>query len=217
MTQPASAPRKFAFDTEFDAGGGIASQPPVTKRYFTLDEVERMTAKAAAEAEARTLASVQGRTADALGDIARQIHAAMGALARVAHEHREGSAELALACGRTIAGAALEQFPQAPAAAALEALARELDAAPRLLVRVAPDLVEGVQQALEDTAAQVGFVGHIRCQADAAMPPAAFTFDWGDGRAAFDPVAASSRVAEALSAALAAEGLHGDAIHPTEA
>jgi flagellar assembly protein FliH len=42
------------------------------------------------------------------------------------------------------------------------------------------------------------------------MPKAAFVFDWGDGRAAFDPVAASERVGEALAAALAAEGLHAE-------
>ena len=45
---------------------------------------------------------------------------------------------------------------------------------------------------------------------DPAMAAAAFVFDWGDGRAAFDPAAAAERVAEALNAALAAEGLHAE-------
>ena len=39
---------------------------------------------------------------------------------------------------------------------------------------------------------------------------AAFLFDWGEGRAAFDPAAAAGRVAAALEAALAAEGLHAE-------
>jgi flagellar assembly protein FliH len=50
---------------------------------------------------------------------------------------------------------------------------------------------------------------------DPALPRAAFTFDWGDGRAAFDPQAAAARVAAALETALAAEGLHADPHVPT--
>ena len=48
----------------------------------------------------------------------------------------------------------------------------------------------------------------------AALPMAAFVLDWGDGRAAFDPEQAAARVAEALSTALAAEGLHAEPLIP---
>jgi len=44
------------------------------------------------------------------------------------------------------------------------------------------------------------------------MARAAFVFDWGDGRAVYDPEAAIARITDALNAALAAEGLHGDPI-----
>jgi flagellar assembly protein FliH len=217
MTQPlAPQPRKFAFDTEFGAGGDVASAPATMKRFYNADEVERLTQAAAAEAEARTLAAIEGRSAQALEDIAHQVRRALGVLAHVAHEHREGAAELARACGQTIADAALAQFPEAPAAAALEALARELDSAPRLVVRVAPDLIERLQAALEETAVQVGFTGALRCIADPAAPPAAFAFDWGDGKATFNPADAAERVREALNAALAAEGLHAEPLKPVE-
>jgi flagellar assembly protein FliH len=94
----------------------------------------------------------------------------------VAHEHREGSALLALACGRAIADAALDQFPEAPAQAALVALAREVEASPKLTVRVAAHLVERTQAALEQTAQAIGFPGQIVARADAApagrrLPP----------------------------------------------
>ena len=49
-------------------------------------------------------------------------------------------------------------------------------------------------------------------KADPSLPPAAFSFDWGEGRAAFDPAAASARVEAALETALAAEGLHAEPI-----
>ena len=117
--------RKFAFDTEFDAGGGVAFQPPRPKRSFTPDEVEQIRAQAYAEGQQAGLSSVQADQARALAQIAGVCSQALPKLAEVAHEHRETSARLALACGRAIADAALERFPEAPVKAAIEALAAE--------------------------------------------------------------------------------------------
>ena len=86
---------------------------------------------------------------------------ALGALVKVAHEHRTACAELALASARAIAGAALERFPEAPAQAALAALTREIEATPRLLARAAPEQVERLQAALDETARACGFPGQI--------------------------------------------------------
>ena len=207
--------RRFGFDTEF-GDDGDAPQPAAMKRFFSLEDVEHLTRKAAEETRAHTLATLEGRSADALEQIAQVTRAALDSLSQSAHEYRAGAAILALACGRTIAGAAFDLFPQAPAAAALESLARELESAPRLTVRVPADVLEAVQAALNETAQAVGYAGHIRCIADPALPAAAFSFDWGDGRASFDPVQASQRVGEALTAALAAEGLHGEALSTSE-
>ena len=213
---PLASHRKFAFDTEFDDFGDVASAPAPVRRFYSPEEVEHLIQQAGTEAEARAHASIQGRTSQALDAISLCVRAALGSLAEAAHEHRVGAAELALACGRTIAGAAFEQCPQAPAAAALESLARELESAPRLTVRAPADVLEAVQTALDATAQAVGYPGQIRCIADPSLPPAAFSFDWGDGRAAFDPVQASARVGDALAAALAAEGLHGEALSSPE-
>jgi len=202
--------RKFSFDTVFDDRGGVAYTAPRVKKSFTPEEVEAAKAQAFAEGERSAVARAEQEAAHALAEVAHAVQQAFGTLAQVAHEHREGSAMLALACGRKIADAALAHFPEAPIAAALEALAREVEAQPRIFVRVSPELEERTQQALENVAAQIGFQGQIVARADGAMAPAAFTFDWGDGRAAFDPDGAAQRVAEALEAAIAAEGLHAE-------
>lgn len=212
MTEPAHKP--FAFDTVFDEAGAVAYQAPPRKRLFTSDEVEQIRAAAFAEGERSAVAQAEAQAADALADIARGARSALTALAAVAHEHRTGSAELALAAARRIADAALSRFPDAPVSAALEALAREIEAQPRLVVRVAAGLEGRVQDALDQTAAAIGFPGRITARADAALPPAAFVLDWGDGKAAFDPLAAAERVAVALDAALAAEGLHAEPLIP---
>lgn len=206
--------RKFAFDTEFDAGGDVAFAPPRAKCSYTPQEVEEVRQAARAEGERAALSSLAAQQAAALADIARACGQALPKLAAVAHEHRAGAAALALACGRAIAGAALDRFPGAQVQAALQTLAREVEAAPRLIVSAAPQLAAGLQEALAPTVRNLGFAGALQVRADGAMGPHAFTLDFGDGSAAFDPATAAQRVAQALEAALAAEGLHAEPLIP---
>ncbi len=215
MTSPLTQPQRFSFDTAFDEDGGIAYQPPRPKRSFTPEELEAARAEAYAEGERSAIAQAEGVAADALQQIAAASRQALGALAAVAHEHRTGSADLALACAGKIADAALARFPEAAVSAALTALAREVEAHPKLLIRTAPELVERIQATLDETAVAIGFPGQIVVRGD-ALTPAAFVIDWGDGRAAFDPAAAQARVAEALATALAADGLHAEPLIPSE-
>lgn len=209
-----SSHTRFGFDTVFDDAGAVAFQPPPRRRVWTAEEIEQIRATAFAEGERSAVARAEAAAADALADVARAARAALSALAGVAHEHRVGSAELALAAARRIADAALERFPEAPVAAALQALAREIEAQPRLIVRVADGLEARSQATLNQTAEAIGFPGQILVRTDPAAPPAGFVLDWGDGKAAFDPAAAAERVAAALEAALAAEGLHAEPLIP---
>ena len=208
--------RKFTFDTEFD--GTKPASNNAYKRLFTSDEVEAMGAKARAEGEAAAMLSIEAQTAQALTDLAGAARAALPTLAAAAHQHRVGAAELALACARQIADAACERFPQAPLQAALAALAREVESTPRLTLRAPAALLERLQAALTETAEAIGYPGQILARADPGLPPAAFVLDWGDGSASFDPADAAQRVSEALEGALAAEGLHAEALpDPTHA
>jgi flagellar assembly protein FliH len=205
-------PRKFTFDTHFDtpkpAGDGGY------KRLYTSDEVETLLAKAKADAEAEADARIEAETQRALAELAEAAKAALPTLAAAAHEHRVGAAELALACARQIADAASERFPEAPLQAALAALAREVEATPKLVLRAQPDLVERLQTALTATAEAIGYGGQIVARPDPTLPLAAFVLEWGDGSAAFDPADTARRVAEALEGALAAEGVHAEALNP---
>lgn len=207
MTQ--QSPRKFAFDTVFDGAGEIAEAPVRPKRLFPYEEVEQIRAAAFAEGERAALAGMQALQAQALASIADSCREALPVLAHVAHEHRTGSASLALACAQAIADAALDLFPQAPLKAALESLAREIETAPRLLVTCPPELAEGAEAALAETAQAIGYPGQIQVRPNMSLD-AGFTLDFGDGAASFDPAAAAERVAAALTAALAAEGLHAE-------
>ena len=208
MTPPL---KKFAFDTVFDDLGAIAHQSPRPKRTYTPEEVEAIRAAAYAEGQGTAVVQAEQAAAIALRQVAAALNTALQGLAHIAHSHKAHCAELSLACGRTIAGAALDNFPDAPAAAALQTLIREVESAPRLIVRTGARDPDRLRNALEQVAANAGLTGQITVKAEPGMARAAFVFDWGDGKAVYDPVAAADRVAEALHGALAAEGLHGEA------
>jgi flagellar assembly protein FliH len=203
-----ASPRRFTFDTVFEGGRGGTGY----RRLYTTEEVEQRAAAARAEGEAAALQRAEAQTAKALAELAAAAKAALPALAAAAHEHRAGAAELALACARQIADAACELFPEAPLQAALVALAREVEAAPRLVLKAPVELIDALQAALAETAEAIGYPGQIVARADPSLPRAAFVLDWGDGSAAFEPASAAARVAEALEGALAAEGLHAEAL-----
>ncbi len=208
------APQKFLIQTVFDGDGDvIAAAPPPRKRTFTPEEVEQIRVQAFAEGESSALARAEDDKAAAIAALAGAADAALSALANTAHAHKEGVAALALATAEVIAAGALEAFPNAPVQAALDTLGREIETAPRLTLRAAaitPELEASVAQ----IAQAIGFSGRLVLKPAAEMRAGAFALDWGDGQAAFDPNETAARVAQALHEALAAEGLHGEALTP---
>jgi flagellar assembly protein FliH len=205
-----AALQKFTFDTEFDDAGAIAREAVRPKRMYSPEEVEAVRQKAFTEGERSAVAKAEAAAAAALRETAEAVTGALATLAEVAHAHKEGCAQLSLTAARAIADAALDAFPDAPAAAALQTLIQEVESAPRLIVRTSAADPDRLRKVLEEVAANAGFTGQVTIKIDSGMTRAAFTFDWGDGKAAFDPDAAAARVVEAVSSALAAEGLHGD-------
>jgi flagellar assembly protein FliH len=209
--QPLSTP--FAFDTEFDAAGGvtpgIAFRP--LKRAYGPSEVEALVAQARLEARTAALSEIESIQAMALSAIGQALTTAVPALAQVARAHREQSAELALTAARVVAAAALDRFPAGPLQAALEALGQEIDASPRLVVRTG-DLDEATHARIEQLCADAGFSGVVAFRNEPGMAAAAFQLEWADGRAAFDPDDAFVRMAEALKSALATEAGHAETL-----
>lgn len=194
----------FAFDTEFDGAGAIVSTTSFrpAKRAYLPAEVEALIAQARTQAREQALAEADSVRAMALAAIGEAVGRAAPALIRSAQANREQAAVLALAVARALAAAALERLPHAPLQAALEQLGQELDASPRLVVR-ASDLDDAGRADIETLCADAGFRGLVAFRDEPAMAKAAFTLEWSDGRAEFDPEEAAGRIAQALTYALA--------------
>ena len=214
MTQPLSTP--FAFDTEFDAAGAVvnasAAFRPI-KRAYGPAEVDALVAQARLDARNEALAEIDSIQTMALSAIGQALTTAVPVLTQVARSHREQAAELALAAARVVAASALDRFPEAPVQAALEALAQEIDASPRLVIRTG-DLAETTHARIQQLCADAGFSGVVAFRAEPGMAPAAFQLEWADGRAAFDPDEAFARIRDALQSALAAEAGHAENLTP---
>ncbi len=205
MTALVSTP--FRFDTVFDG----FSDPARRKAAYSPSEVEAIRAEAYAEGQSSAALRAEQDTAAAMGEIARCARLTLAGMSEAVHRHRSDSARLAMAAGRAIAGAALDRFPEAPLTEALTTLARELESEPRILVRAVAHDPAGLEKTLREAAARAGLEGRIIFQPLTDGSPAAFSFDWGGGKAEFDPQAAAARVAEALETALAVEGHHAEA------
>ena len=208
-----SAARPFAFDTDFGGSGPvIAVAETRRKRVYLAEEVDALQAEAFARGEAGATARAAEVEAQAIAELARSVEAGLSVLSRIAHDHKSASADIALKAAAIIAGGALERFPEAPIRAAIEALTREIDCQPRLVVR-SPG-TDSVREAVQSAAARSGFAGQLAFR-DEPGAPASFVLEWPDGRAAFDPAAVQARIAEAFAATLAAEGLHGEPLTPS--
>lgn len=209
MTHAPQSARPFAFDTEFDATGQVvvASAWRPTKRTYSPDEVDALVQEARAQIRAEIEAQVQAQQAQALEAIADVLTSAGPRLSQTLQAHREQSVELALVMARQLAGAALNHLPSGMLETALEALAQEIEASPRLQVR-ACGLDPAAQERVRHLATDVGFMGQVSFREDATLPPAAFELEWSDGRAAFDLDEAADRLREALTSQLAADAGH---------
>ena len=209
MTQP----RPFAFDHDF--GDQERRSPDRRKRVYLADEVDAIRASAHTEGEGSASVRAKQTEAQALTEIADACRQALTTLADVARDHRREAAELALVAARKIAGGALSRFPEAPIQAALDALGREIESQPRLVIRVG-DPSEALRAAVEGALADAGFAGQIAFRADSeAGSAAAFVIEWSDGRAAFDPSEVALRIGQSLETALAADGAHGESSIPS--
>ncbi len=206
--------RPYAFDTEFDAGGVVVHPSAFRpmKRAYAPAEVDLLVAEARLEAREAALAEVESIQAMALSAIGQALASSAPAMAHAVQTHREQSAELALTAARVVAASALDRFPAAPIQAAIEALAQEIDASPRLVIRTG-DLDDANRARLQQLCADAGFSGVVAFREDVALPAAAFQLEWTDGRAAFDPAEAFARIADALSSALASEAGHAETLN----
>lgn len=206
MTEAATH-KKFEFGTVFGGDGGVLAQPKREKRFYTPEEVEDIRAQAYAEGENSAQARAQLAQADAVQALADSAQLGLNGLTQAIFAHKQASVQLALVCAQKIAAEALDRFPEAPVAAALEALGQEIEKATRLVL-LTRNADEALKAAAMEASQLSGFAGAIQFRDTPGMAKGAFEVVWSDGRASFDPQQVFDVLGHSLKEALEAEQYH---------
>lgn len=197
------AARKYAFDVEFAPDGTILQDNSAGVRRFDSDEVEAERQRAYESGKVDAVALAERATAAALKDLAMAASAALQTLDAEQKAIRRDAALLALAAARKIADAALTQFGEERALAAIEQAMDTLRHGPRLLVRVPQDAAERLKPMIEAMAEEHHYAGKIVVRGEAGLAAGAVAIDWTDGVVRLDPAEIADRIDTLIAATLA--------------
>jgi flagellar assembly protein FliH len=179
---------KFLFETRFEAGAPPAPPP---RKSFTAAELDaaRQTAERTGYAAGRAAAlrEIEARTqlalnvlVDGLGDALQIIHA---------RQQAQGRETLAVATTilRKLYPALSARHEYAELEAIVSDSLRQLANEPRIVVRVADDLVEAMKPRIDRAAERAGYPGRVILIGDPAMTDAQSRVEWADGGVERDP------------------------------
>lgn len=191
------APRKYAFDTVFAPDGAI-----VREARLSPDQVKAQADAAYARGKDDALAQAERRAAAALEALALAASETLARLDGESRAMRKEAANIALLAARKIAGAALDAFGAARAAAAVEAAMDALRHQPRLVVTLAADAADALRPRLAEMCERHAYAGAILVRAEPGAPAGAVSIDWSDGVVSMNPEDAAERIEALVQAAL---------------
>lgn len=197
--------RKFVFNTEFAPDGAILSDAP---KKLTPEEIAAECAAAYERGKLDALVEAEQRTAAAIETLAGAASAVLTHLGAESRALREEAARMALAAARKIADAALDAYGPARINAAIASAMDSLRHQPRLLVKVAPEIIDAVKPHIEDMCAEHAYVGAVLLRAQAGLRKGEVVIDWSDGVVSSSPQETEERIAALIEAALAAPETH---------
>ena len=174
---------KFTFDTEFRADSDVVSSAARArqKQTMTVEEIEAMIARAQREGAE----SAEVRTAEKINQTVAALVISLRAALDQSHAEietvREEAAQLAIACARKIATAAMAALPAADVEAALREAMHHGISEPRITLRAAPGVTAVLQDRVESIAHEEGYDGRVLIAADPALAGADCRIEWRGG------------------------------------
>jgi flagellar assembly protein FliH len=187
--------------------------PHARKKTLGDDDIAAARAEGFAQGQADAQASIDRASGEALRAIAAMMQMMLGRLTEEAESLRVDAADVAVAAAKAVATVALDVFGEEAIADIVTTAVAQLRDAPRLVVRVAPDIAETIEERLIGCAREAGFNGEIVVRADATASNGDCTLDWGDGAITHNRASAFEAIEEAAQKWLASaqsEGFHID-------
>lgn len=187
---------KFLFDTDFDAGGDPLNARPTLRtdtRRFTATEVEAAKSAAHAEGIAAGRALAEQEIGRRIADVLAVVGERLGEVMAEARAHHGTQTREAVTTAAEIVRRLLPALGKREAMAEVEALITDCLARvhdePRLVVRVADELLDEVRQRIDQLTGAAGFAGRIILLADNTLKPGDARVEWADGGADRDTAA----------------------------
>jgi flagellar assembly protein FliH len=168
---------KHEFEPMF---AGRTPSPSTRKKVVTEDDVVAARAEGFAQGQADANASLERASTESLRAIATMMQMMLGRLASEADNLRADAAEVAIAAAKAIATTALDAFGEEAILDIVSTAVAQMRDAPRLVVKVSPELVSTMEERLIGCAREAGFSGEIFVREDATASNGDCTLDWGD-------------------------------------
>lgn len=175
---------KFTFDTHFDGAAHVEDAAQAAARMrksYSGAEIEAI--RAAAYEEGRQAGDVRAQQALAasIGQVAAAVAQAISIMDAEIETVRGEAANLALACARKLAGAALKAAPAEEIAEALRVALHQAVGEPRVVVKTPPQLAAALEKRATEIAAHEGYDGRMQFVPDATLSGADCRIEWRGG------------------------------------
>ena len=185
---------KFLFDTDFSATDEAArlAPRPDTRRFSAL-EMDVAQAAARAEGVAAGRAEAEQQIARRVADACAAVGTRLGELIAACAQQHEAQTREAVTAATEIVRRLLPSLGKREAIGEIEALIRNclsrLHDEPRLVVRVADELLDPIRQHIDQITAAAGYTGRVILFADPAIRSGDARVEWADGGAERDSAA----------------------------
>ncbi len=166
-------------------GDGAGKPVPPKKRSLTEAQIQEIQAAAHAvgviAGEEASLKKIEKQAADVLEQISAQYAELFNNVAQDIAQIREQSAELALFIANAMVPALIAQQPCAEIERLFQACIANLNAEPRIVIRVEEALLETLKEKIDQMARQAGYPGRVVMLGEPGALPAQCQIEWSDG------------------------------------
>ena len=198
---------KFSFET-IDAGSPV-NRRKADRRAILPADLEAARAEGLEQGRRDAVAAAAQTEAQALNAIARMMQMLIGRVAGECQPLREDAVEVSLTIARTLSGELLDRHGGEAVESFVEDALRHLRSGPRLVVKIAPELVDALTPRLEQVARDGGFDGALVVRAVDTALPGDCTLEWAEGSIQRDRAAALEAVESAAREWLDSADQHG--------
>lgn len=202
-----SAYAKFSFD-EIESAHA-PNRRKADRRAIMPADLEAARNEGLEQGRRDVVAAASQTEAQALNAIARMMQMVLGRVAGEAQSLREDATELALTVGRTLSGELLDRYGGEAVEDFVASAISHLRSGPRLVVHVAPDLIEALTPKLEKVAADAGYEGALVLRPNETALPGDCQLEWAEGSIHHDRAAAFEAIEKAAADWLQSAEQHG--------